>query len=203
MPPRPESAFSTARATMGALALTEARPRLRFRRLAQRHRGRRHLVLLWGSAHLWHRDLVERNQIKSPTGQGGFGVSTFFARPTYQDGISPELMRSVPDVALSADPAGGISICQAGQWWMSQWSSFLAAPASPLRRGLLMRLCSINSAGKRLGLLNDHGVPRQDRRQFESGDDVSSHLFPPGEVAHIRRRRSLCCADGWSWRTAT
>ena len=45
-----------------------------------------------------------------PTGQGGFGVSKFFAAPAYQTGSS---MRSVPDVVVDADPAQGLLICQA------------------------------------------------------------------------------------------
>lgn len=47
-----------------------------------------------------------------PTGQGGFGVSRYFARPAYQDGLNPSPMRSIPDVAVNADPATGIVICQ-------------------------------------------------------------------------------------------
>ncbi|MGH8173002.1 MAG: Ig-like domain-containing protein, partial [Rhodanobacteraceae bacterium] len=46
------------------------------------------------------------------TGQGGFGVSRFFARPTYQDGFTSSTMRSVPDVSAVADPANGMVICQ-------------------------------------------------------------------------------------------
>jgi hypothetical protein len=48
-----------------------------------------------------------------PTGQGGFGVSRFFARPAYQNGQTTSPMRSVPDVAVNADPAEGPMICQA------------------------------------------------------------------------------------------
>jgi Pro-kumamolisin, activation domain/Bacterial Ig-like domain (group 1) len=48
-----------------------------------------------------------------PTGQGGFGVSRFFSRPSYQDGKTASAMRSVPDVVANADPANGVIICQA------------------------------------------------------------------------------------------
>jgi hypothetical protein len=48
-----------------------------------------------------------------PTGQGGFGVSTFFTRPAYQNGLNPSGMRSIPDVVIAADPAQGVEICQA------------------------------------------------------------------------------------------
>jgi kumamolisin len=49
-----------------------------------------------------------------PTGQGGFGVSRFFSRPSYQDGFTASAMRSVPDVVANSDPASGVIICQAG-----------------------------------------------------------------------------------------
>ncbi len=48
-----------------------------------------------------------------PTGQGGYGVSRFFARPTYQNGFTGSATRSIPDIALSADPAHGVTLCQA------------------------------------------------------------------------------------------
>jgi hypothetical protein len=48
-----------------------------------------------------------------PGGQGGFGVSSYFSRPSYQNGLTNSATRSVPDVALSADPRIGLSICQA------------------------------------------------------------------------------------------
>jgi len=53
------------------------------------------------------------SQATPPTGQGGFGVSRFFARPAYQDGLNPSPMRSIPDVAVAADPVGGAVLCQA------------------------------------------------------------------------------------------
>lgn len=48
-----------------------------------------------------------------PGGQGGFGVSQFFSRPSYQNGLSVSPTRSVPDVAANADPREGYAICQA------------------------------------------------------------------------------------------
>ena len=50
----------------------------------------------------------------SPTaGQGGFGVSSFFPLPSYQNGFSSATGRSVPDVSADADPNTGIVIYQA------------------------------------------------------------------------------------------
>jgi kumamolisin len=48
-----------------------------------------------------------------PGGQGGFGVSRFFSRPAYQNGLNASPMRSVPDVAANADPRKGYAICHA------------------------------------------------------------------------------------------
>ena len=47
-----------------------------------------------------------------PTGQGGFGVSAFFARPAYQDAWTASPTRSLPDLVANADPKYGRSICQ-------------------------------------------------------------------------------------------
>lgn len=43
---------------------------------------------------------------------GGFGVSRYFARPSYQQGFNASAMRSVPDVAVDANPEAGVEICQ-------------------------------------------------------------------------------------------
>lgn len=48
-----------------------------------------------------------------PGGSGGFGVSQFFATPTYQNPLNSSAMRSVPDLVLPADPTQGVQICQA------------------------------------------------------------------------------------------
>ncbi|MGI8554133.1 MAG: protease pro-enzyme activation domain-containing protein [Dehalococcoidia bacterium] len=53
------------------------------------------------------------SQSTPSTGQGGFGTSRFFRRPSYQNGLTNAPMRSVPDVAVDADPTSGIAICQA------------------------------------------------------------------------------------------
>ncbi len=64
--------------------------------------------LTYGSETWWN------GQDESPTsGQGGFGISKFFARPPYQDTFVTNPMRSVPDLSVNADPAHGVLICQA------------------------------------------------------------------------------------------
>src|SRR5205085_415469 len=67
-----------------------------------------------------------------PTGQGGFGISRFFGRPAYQNGFTTSPMRSIPDMAVNADPANGIEICQADAGGCPTGASYggtsLAAP---------------------------------------------------------------------------
>ncbi|MGE0825074.1 MAG: protease pro-enzyme activation domain-containing protein [Candidatus Binatia bacterium] len=88
-----------------------------------------------------------------PTGQGGFGFSRFFTRPSYQDGFTSSAMRSVPDVVTNADPVHGILICNdsdggcpTGAWW---GGTSLAAPAWAAFTALLNQ-----SQGSNLGELN-------------------------------------------------
>ena len=62
----------------------------------------------YGSETWW-----DGSQGTPPTGQGGYGVSRFFPRPAYQSALSTATGRSVPDIAIPADPAEGVVICQA------------------------------------------------------------------------------------------
>jgi kumamolisin len=48
-----------------------------------------------------------------PGGQGGFGVSKYFPRPSFQNGLAASATRSVPDVVINADPIYGAILCQA------------------------------------------------------------------------------------------
>lgn len=48
-----------------------------------------------------------------PSGQGGFGLSRFFARPAFQNGLNANAQRSIPDVVAAADPYDGVALCQA------------------------------------------------------------------------------------------
>ena len=63
---------------------------------------------LYGSETWW-----DGSTAVPPAGQGGFGVSKFFARPGFQNGFNTAGMRSVPDVVDNADPRMGMIICQA------------------------------------------------------------------------------------------
>jgi kumamolisin len=45
---------------------------------------------------------------------GGFGVSKYFSRPSFQNGFTGATGRSVPDVSADADPSTGIVLCVDG-----------------------------------------------------------------------------------------
>ena len=88
-----------------------------------------------------------------PSGQGGFGVSRFFTRPSYQNGFNANAMRSIPDVVSNADPAHGVVICNASEGGCPTGAQFggtsLAAPTWAAFTALLNQ-----TQGSNLGLLN-------------------------------------------------
>jgi hypothetical protein len=88
-----------------------------------------------------------------PTGQGGFGLSDFFARPAYQNGFHLSSQRSVPDVVHNADPAQGVVICQASAGGcpapLSWGGTSVAAPTWAAGVALLNQ-----ALGQNLGHLN-------------------------------------------------
>ena len=76
-----------------------------------------------------------------PTGQGGYGTSRYFPHPSYQDGLTSATGRSVPDVAMTANPADGITVCQADAGGcpngLSYGGTSLAAPEMAAGAALL------------------------------------------------------------------
>ena len=91
--------------------------------------------------------------ITPATGQGGYGVSRFFARPSYQNATVASAMRSVPDVAANADPQNGVSICRASAGGcpdgLSYGGTSAAAPLWAAFAALLNQ-----SQGSNLGFFN-------------------------------------------------
>ncbi|HEX6833276.1 MAG TPA: protease pro-enzyme activation domain-containing protein, partial [Rudaea sp.] len=113
-----------------------------------------------------------------PTGQGGFGVSAFFARPAYQDGISAAPMRSVPDVSVNADPAHGVVICNASQGGCPtnalNGGTSLAAPTWAAFTALLNQ-----TQGSNLGALNPSFYPLSGSNAFHDAASMGS------DFAHV------------------
>jgi kumamolisin len=114
-----------------------------------------------------------------PSGQGGFGVSKFFSRPAYQNGLNPSGMRSVPDVVINSDPATGIMIsdAQAGgcpapgiyggtSFAAPQWAAFAA---------LLNQ-----SLGKNIGNFNVAVYPFSNTNAFHDAASMGSDFSHVG-----------------------
>jgi len=95
----------------------------------------------WTSEEVWN----------SNGGSGGGGVSTVFALPSYQQGISGVITsgRNQPDISLSADPSYGTSLYFNGAWdgpiGGTSW-------ASPIFTAYLAQVAQIH--GTRAGFVN-------------------------------------------------
>ncbi|MEO8740401.1 MAG: Ig-like domain-containing protein [Casimicrobiaceae bacterium] len=114
-----------------------------------------------------------------PTGQGGFGVSRFFESPSYQSGLNSNPMRSVPDVALDADPATvGTEICQASAGGCPTGFYYggtsVAAPTLAAYAALLNQ-----SQGSNLGFLNPLFYPLANTSAFHSPTSMGT------DFAHV------------------
>jgi hypothetical protein len=105
------------------------------------------------------------------TGEGGFGVSKFFTRPAYQNGLNLSPMRSVPDVVAAADPAKGTAICHAGNCpdGLSYAGTSLAAPFWAAATALLNQ-----EAGQNFGFLNPLIYPLANTSAFHTATSLSS-----------------------------
>ena len=154
-----------------------------------------------------------------PTGQGGFGVSQFFARPTYQNGFTVSANRSIPDVSVSADPlTHGVAICQASNGGCPNGLAYGGTSASaPFMAGLVALLNE--SMGAPLGWLNPQLYPLAATNAFHSPASMGSDfahvglgspnvslmaltlrggvLGPPtASMSHVQATKANLAADG-------
>lgn len=113
-----------------------------------------------------------------PTGQGGFGVSRFFTRPSYQDGLTTSPTRSVPDVVASADPAGGVMICQASAGGCPTGALYggtsFSAPLWAANTAVLN-----DALGENVGFMNAALYPLAGTSAFHAAADLAS------DFAHV------------------
>ena len=146
-------------------------------------------------------------------GAGG-GASTSFDQPAYQYGVVDSSMRSIPDVAMNADPNTGMLVGLTQQFSSgTRYGEYRVGGtslAAPLFAG--MTALTVQNAGRRLGLLNptlyaqvgegtftdvtgtppDAGTVRSD---FANGADSSSgYLY---SVRTYNQDSSLAIAPGW------
>ncbi len=110
-----------------------------------------------------------------PSGQGGFGVSKFFARPPYQDAFVLGASRSVPDVADSANPNNGFAICQANA---GGCPAFLKGGTSAATMAWAAFQALVNqSVGHNLGFVNPAYYSFADTDGFHNAASMGSD-FP-------------------------
>ena len=112
-----------------------------------------------------------------PSGQGGFGISKFFPAPSYQSGLGTS-GRSLPDLAINADPANGVVICQADNGGCPSGLSFggtsLAAPEWAAFAAILNQ-----AQGKDLGFFNPLLYPLANTDAFHNAASMGS------DFAHV------------------
>jgi hypothetical protein len=113
-----------------------------------------------------------------PTGSGGFGTSRYFARPSFQNGLTDSAMRSVPDLSFNADPAAGLELCEADAGGCPQneltGGTSLAAPE------VAAEVADLNlSLGHNVGDLNTALYPLAGSSAFHTPASMSS------DFAHV------------------
>jgi len=112
------------------------------------------------------------------TGQGGFGISKFFAAKSYQTVLSGSSMRLVPDVVMNGDPGQGVYICQASNGGcpngLEYGGTSIAAPEWAAMAALLNE-----AQGTNLGFLNPHLYPLANTSAFHNATALNS------DFAHV------------------
>lgn len=124
------------------------------------------------------------------SGQGGFGVSRFFTRPTYQNGFTTQTMRSVPDVTAPANPTQGIIICQADAGGCpTPYYYGGTSVAAPTWASLVAVMNQ--RAGSNVGFLNQQIYPLATTTAFHSATSMQSDFAHVGlgspNAAELRR----------------
>ena len=125
-----------------------------------------------------------------PTGQSGFGVSRFFPRPGYQDGLTSATMRSIPDVVANADPATGVMICAADLGGCPTGLLYGGTSASAPLWAAFAALLN-QSQGQNLGAMNAALYPLANTTAFHTPTSLGSDFAHTGlgspRLAHIHQ----------------
>ena len=137
-----------------------------------------------------------------PTGQGGFGTSRFFTRPSYQDGFTASTMRSIPDVAANADPEHGVQICAAALGGCPTGAFYGGTSSSAPMWAAFAALLN-QAQGQNLGFLNAAMYPLGSTSSFHSASSMGSDFAHVGlgspNLARLHQRltnQSFGSVDG-------
>jgi Pro-kumamolisin, activation domain len=111
-------------------------------------------------------------------GAGGFGVSRYFTRPSFQNGLTNSSMRSVPDLSFDADPFTGVELCQADAGGCPQGS--ISGGTSMSAPEVAALVADLNAAlGHDVGDLNATLYPLAGANVFHSAASMGS------DFAHV------------------
>ena len=126
-----------------------------------------------------------------PGGKGGYGVSRFFSRPSYQNGLTTSAMRSIPDVAANADPAFGVKICQASAGGCPTGSLYGGTSSSTPMWAAFAAMLN-QTQGSNLGFFNPQIYPFANTNSFHNAASMGSDFAHVGlgspSLAHLHRR---------------
>jgi hypothetical protein len=113
-----------------------------------------------------------------PTGQGGYGVSRYFAVPSYQSALNSGSGRSVPDVSMNADPISGFFLCQADAGGCPTGGAYGGTSlATPVWAAIAAMIN--NRVGKNLGAYNLQLYPLAGSAGFHNAASMGS------DFAHV------------------
>jgi hypothetical protein len=113
-----------------------------------------------------------------PGGAGGFGVSHYFPRPSYQSGLSSSSKRSVPDLSFNAAPKFGMELCQADSGGCP--NGLLSGGTSMAAPAVAAEVVDLNSAlGRNVGDLNSAVYPLAGTAAFHTPQSMAS------DFAHV------------------
>jgi hypothetical protein len=130
------------------------------------------------------------------TGQGGFGLSRFFARPVYQNGFTATATRSVPDLAFVADPRAGLTLCQADAGGCPNGLLYGGTSmAAPLVAGMIAFLNEL--LGTNVGELNPALYPLASSNAFHSAASMGTDFAHVG-LGSPKFERVLALLSGYT-----
>ncbi len=114
-----------------------------------------------------------------PSGQGGYGVSQYFAAPSYQGSFTNATGRSVPDVVANADPQHGVAICQASGGGCPNGNFYGGTSYSTPQWAAFTALLN-QKQGKNVGFLNPLIYPLGNTAAFHNAASMQSDFSHVG-----------------------
>ncbi|KIZ15798.1 S53 family peptidase [Streptomyces natalensis] len=157
------------------------------------------LVTAVGGTRLHLDDQGKRLKADEVWSDAGGGVSRVFGRPGYQDGVKnvTGAHRGLPDISMSADPAGGAWVYSSYDPSATGWEvTGGTSQATPMFAGIVA--LADQAAGKRLGNLNEKLYELGARNAAGNGVvDVTRGDNSAHGVKGYRATKGYDLASGW------